>query len=222
MKQQTIKRLSKKYRAIIFDLDGTLINSLPLHVLAFKDLMLERGIRLEDYELERLMGKPTTDIFRILKKKYKFKESIDVLREERRYHYFKFLGLKNIVFPGVLKSLQVLILNYKLALATGSSYVTYTHSTDKDFQILFDVIITSNSVRHGKPAPDQFLLCAKKLRIKPKECLVIGDSLYDAIAAKRAGMDFIGTLTGYNNSKTLLEEGAIAVIKNIPELLKLI
>jgi len=213
---------SYNYKAIIFDLDGTLINSLPYHVLAFKDLMIERGIRIPEKELQKLMGIPTVEIFRELRKKYKFDKSIEDLREERRYHYFKFLGLKNIVFPGVMKTLRKLQIKYKLALATGSSYVTYTHSTDKDFQNLFDMSVTSNEVKHGKPAPDQFLLCAKKLKVKACECLVVGDSIYDAVAAERAGMDFIGTRTGYNKNHTLLKNGAIKTINNIPELLKII
>ena len=199
-----------------------MIDSLPYHILAFKDLLLERNLRLSDEHLKKLMGKPTTDIFRELKKKYKFKENIEDLREERRYHYFKFLGLRNVVFPGVVKTLQNLRLKHKLALATGSSYVVYTHSTDRNFQALFDFVATINDVKRGKPYPEQFLFAAKKLRVKSSECLVVGDSIYDALAASRAGMDFIGTKTGYNKNQTLLKYGAIKTINSIKELLKVI
>jgi HAD superfamily hydrolase (TIGR01509 family) len=211
-----------KYKAIIFDLDGTLINSLPYHFLAFKDLLLEHGIRIDDRHLKRLMGMPTTDILKELKKKYKFRENVQDLREERRYHYFKFIGMRNIVFKGITATLKKLRMSYKIAVATGSSKIIFLHSTDRDFQDVFDFVATINDVKKGKPYPEQFLYTAKKLRVKPAACLVIGDSTYDAIAAKNAGMDFIGVISGYSKKQTLLEHGAKRAIKSVNELTKIL
>ena len=216
------KELNKKYKAIIFDLDGTLINSLPYHLLAFKDLLLEYGIRVEDNYLKRLMGLSTGKILKDIKRKHKFPNTVQDLREERRYHYFKFIGGKNIIFPGVKKLIEKLRLNYKVAIATGSSRVIFEHSTDKDFQILFDSIITINEVKNGKPHPEQLIRTAKRLRIKTSECLVLGDSIYDCIAAKRAKMDCVGVLTGFTSEKELKMNGAIAVLRNINELQKIL
>ena len=212
------KKIVKKYKAIIFDLDGTLINSLPYHSLAFKDLLLEHGIRVDEEYLRKYMGLSTRLILGKLKIKYKFRENIDDLREERRYHYFKFLGRKNIVFPGVMATLEKLRLKYKIAIATGSSRVTFTHSTDRDFQELFDCIITINDVPRGKPHPDQLLLAARKMKVKPNECVEIGDAIYDGIASKRAGIDFIGVTTGTTTEKQLKKAGAKRIISNIREL----
>lgn len=213
-------KTNKKYKAIIFDLDGTLINSMPYHELAFKDLLLEHRIRIDEKHLRKLLGLSTRLILKNLKKKHKFKENIDDLREERRYHYFKFLGTKNIVFPGVMKKLCQLRLNYKLAIATGSSRVTYEHSTDADFKELFDVVVTINDVKkeRGKPLPDQLLLVARKLKTLPRDCLMIGDSIYDGLAAKRAGMDFIGVLTGYTSKKQLMKDKPISILKSVKDL----
>ena len=212
----------KKYKAIIFDLDGTLINSLPYHLLAFKDLLLEHGVRIDDAHLKDIIGLSTGKILVDLKKKLKFKESVQDLREERRYHYFKFLGNRNIIFPGAKKLIEKLRLDYKVAIATGSSLATVVHSTDKDFQILFDYICTINDVKEGKPHPEQILKVAKKLKVKPSECLMIGDSVYDAIAARRAKMDFIGVLTGFTSKESLKKEGAIKVLKSVNELRKIL
>lgn len=211
-----------RYKAVIFDLDGTLINSMPYHFLAFKDLLLEHDARIPDNHLKKLMGMPTTDIFRELKKKYRFGENVQDLREERRYHYFKFLGRRNIVFPGVLKTLQKLRMNCRIAVATGSSRIIFLHSTDKDFQDVFDFVATINDVKRGKPYPDQFLYAARKLHVKPKECLVVGDSIYDAIAAKKARIDFIGVTTGYTKKNVLYRHGAIKVLKSVNELTKIL
>jgi HAD superfamily hydrolase (TIGR01509 family) len=218
MKKEKIKE--QKYKAIIFDLDGTLINSLPYHFLAFKDLLLEHDIRIDNRHLKKLMGMPTTDILKELKNKYKFKENVQDLREERRYHYFKFLGMRNIVFKGITATLKKLRFNYKIAVATGSSKVVFAHSTDKDFQDVFDFVATINDVNKGKPYPEQFLYTARNLHVKPNDCVVVGDSIYDAIAAKHAAMDFIGVTTGYNKKQILAEYGAVKVLKSVNELTK--
>jgi len=214
------QKIKKKYKAIIFDLDGTLIDSLPYHVLAFQDLFLEHNIRIDEDEMKKLVGLSTSNILKLMKQKYKFKENVQDLREERRYHYFKFLGRKNIVFPGLQKNLEFLRLKYKMAIATGSSRVTFEHSTDRDFRELFDATVTINDVRFGKPHPHQLLAAAKSIKTKSKDCLVIGDSIQDGMAAKRAKMDFIGVLTGYTSEKDLKKQGAIRILKSARDLSK--
>jgi len=77
-----MEQKKRRYKAIIFDLDGTLINSLPYHFLAFKDMLLEHGVRISDHHLQVLMGLPTEDILKELKKKYGFVHEILDLREE--------------------------------------------------------------------------------------------------------------------------------------------
>jgi len=217
-KKRIQSKLKKEYKAVIFDLDGTLINSLPYHIKAFQDLFLEHGFRVPSNRIKHLAGLPTIGILKELKKKYHFKEKLEDLREERRYHYFKFLGRKNIIFPCVENAIKKLKKSYKLGIATGSSRVTFEHSTNRKFQNLFNVIITINDVHKGKPHPDQLLRAAKEMRVKPSECLVVGDSFTDGITAKAAGMDFVGVLTGYTKEKELKKYGAFLVLKSAREL----
>jgi beta-phosphoglucomutase len=212
--------VDKKYKAIIFDLDGTLINSLPYHLLSFKDILLEHGIRVSDEYLRKRMGLSTSQVLKEIKKKYHFSENIEDFREERRYHYFKFLGRRDITFAGVKKMISKLRLDYRVAIATGSSKATYQHSTDKNLQELFDLVVTINDVKHGKPNPEQLLYISKKFHVKPSECLMIGDSIYDALAAKNAKMDCFGVLTGYTSAKELLKAGDKMVLKKITDLPK--
>ncbi|HRZ85947.1 MAG TPA: HAD family phosphatase [Candidatus Paceibacterota bacterium] len=216
------KKIDKKYKAIIFDFDGTLVNSLPYHMRAFEDVIAERGIKIRDSEIKGLFGRPSKEIFSILRKNHPFKGSYDDLREERRYHFFKILDGHDIVFKGVYDLLEKLKKKYKLAIATGSSYTTYSHTANKRFQSFFDFTSTINDIKHGKPHPQQLFFVAKHLKVKPNECLVVGDSKYDGLAAKRAKMDYIGVTSGYTSKNELIKYNPLLVLKNVRELDKII
>ncbi len=215
-----MKKEMRTYKAIIFDLDGTLINSMPYHFKAFKDTLREHGVSMKDATLKDFMGSSTRKILENIKKIYPFEGKIDDIREERRYHYFKAVGNRDIFIRGVKKLIPILKKDYKLAIATGSSRVTARYSITRDFQDNFKTIVTINDVKRGKPAPDQLLLAAKRLKVKPSECLMVGDSVYDVLAAKSLKMDSFGVLTGYTSKKELFEAGAKKVLRNVNKLIK--
>jgi HAD superfamily hydrolase (TIGR01549 family) len=208
------KKEVKKYKVIIFDLDGTLIDSLPYHFLSFKNLFKDKGVKVNEKFLKSIIGLSTNTILTRFKKKYHVNDDLIGLREERRYEYFKLLHGKDISFPGVYKALYNLGKKYRLAIATGSSRITFRHSTSKDIQKLFSAVVTIVDVKFGKPNPEPLLLVCKKLNVCPCDCLMIGDSIYDAKAAKRAKIDFIGVSTGYSSVKTLKKNGAIKVLNS--------
>jgi HAD superfamily hydrolase (TIGR01549 family) len=212
------RAIRNKYRAIIFDLDGTLIDSMPLHFKAFKETLKEHGVNMADATLRDFMGSSTKKILQDIKKIYPFEGKIQDVREERRYHYFKALGDKKILFPGVEDTIKKLRYKYRLAIATGSSRVTTRYSISKKFQSYFGFISTLNDVQNSKPAPDQLLLAARKIGVAPKYCLMVGDSTYDIIAAKRARMDSIGVLTGYTSKKELISAGAKVILNSVNEI----
>ena len=118
--------------------------------------------------------------------------------------------------------MKLLKKKYLIAIATGSSKIVLLHSTKKVFTNLFDLIVSINDVKKGKPNPDQLILASKKLKIKKENCLMVGDSLYDLEAAKNAGMDFIGVTTGFTSRKEMKKHGAKIVVKSIWELGKII
>lgn len=145
--------MRNKIKGIIFDLDGTLIDSLPLHVKSFIEIMKEQGITVQRREIEKMMGLPTSEIFRILQKKYGLKGRIKDLREERRRRYFRALGRRNIVFPGVIKKLKELKSRYKLALATGSSRLVFSRSALKNFMNYLIQLLRWMRLREGNHGP---------------------------------------------------------------------
>src|SRR3989344_1910045 len=217
-----MKILLKKYKAILFDLDGTLIDSLPWHVRAFHEILEERNIRIKREKLQAYMGKPTQIIFKELKNKHIIKENLKKLREDRRYHYFSLVGKRNLLFPNTIQILKKLKKEYKIGLVTSSSSLIYKHSAPKELQNLFETTITIDNVKHGKPHPEPLLKAAKDLSLKLNECIYIGDAIFDMQAAKKAEMLAIGITTGYTSSKNLKKAGADKVIKNLKEISKII
>ncbi len=202
-------------RGIIFDLDGTLIDSTPYHLQAFKMLLKDYGFTAPKRKILKLVGMSTLDILERLGRLKKSGLRLADLREERHYYYFKLIGQREIEFAGATKAVRKLKKQgYKIAIATGSSNIIYFHSTKKKFRELFNSVITIDDVANGKPAPDCLLLAAARLGLRPEDCIVVGDSKYDRFSAKAAGMDFIGVLCGIGSRKEL---GKI-VLKSVREL----
>ena len=212
----------KKYKLIIFDLDGTLVNSVPLAHKAFLKLLTEQGITPKKFDLSPFSGSPTVRILRFMKNEYGLKGSLNDLRNERRRHFFEMIKDKNLLFSGVENTLKKLKKKYIIAIATGSSSRTMSKILPKKIMALFDMVVTIDDVKKGKPDPEQLLLISKKLLISPQECLMIGDSRFDQIAARKAKMDSIGVLSGVVSKKELLKAGAKIVINSVNELNKVI
>lgn len=210
--------MKKGYKAIIFDLDGTLVDTLPDSKLSFKMLLKSRGVNMKDSDITPYAGAPTKTILLALKKKYGLKETVMDLRMERRNIFFSLITKKSLIFKGVEPNIRKLSKNYKLAIATGSSFASLFQITTRELRGLFDVIVTIDDVKKGKPSPDELLLAARKLKVAPSNCLMVGDSRFDQIAAGKAKMDSIGVLTGVVSKKDLILAGAKKVLKNVNEL----
>jgi beta-phosphoglucomutase len=190
--------MSERKRAIIWDLDGTLIDSSALHWEAWDEVMTAENLKLtyEDYVADfgkrndeilrgRLGDKITdADIARIIRRK-----------EERYRDLVRTRGLQ--LLPGAEYWLRQLKADeFQQALATSSP----RGNIDGVFAALgiekyFDVVVSAEEVKQGKPAPDVFLAAAEKLKIAPASCIVIEDAPAGIEAAHRAGMKAIGVRT---------------------------
>lgn len=178
-------------KAVIFDMDNLMIDSEVLHFEAYREVLSKLNIIFskEDY-LSSYMGISDKDIITDLVDKF----SLPILRKE-------LLGQKNEFFRNKFihkvmpkKGLMDLLNNlqkddYLLAVASGSQ-VEEIEIILKNLKInhYFKAIVSADFVEHGKPAPDIFLLAAKKLSIDPVNCLVLEDSPSGVAAAKKAGM----------------------------------
>lgn len=181
-----------KYKAVIFDLDGTLIDSMGIWIQVDKEYLQMRGIPVPDnLFMDVEGGNSFNEICLYFKKKFNLPESIEEIGVEWTRmvaeHYKNDVKLK----PGAFELLQFLKeKNIKIGVGTSNSkYLAETVLQANGVLRVFDSIIAGCDDIKGKPFPDIFLKAAKELNLLPRDCLVIEDVLVGVQAAKHAGMD---------------------------------
>ena len=181
-----------KYKAVIFDLDGTLIDSMGIWIQVDKEYLQIRGIPVpDDLFMDVEGGNSFNEICLYFKKKFDLPESIEEIGVEWTHmvaeHYKTDVKLK----PEALELLQFLKeKDIKIGVGTSNSkYLAETVLQANGVLRFFDSIIAGCDDIKGKPFPDIFLKAAKELNVLPRDCLVIEDVLVGVQAAKNAGMD---------------------------------
>ena len=181
--------------SIIFDLDGVIIDSEPMHREIEREMLRDRGITLSPAEHRRFTGMAGYDMWKALKGRYHLSESVEALRMEKRKKVQGFLDSMDdsLLVPGALECIRRLHdCGYPLALASSSGRSYVDHIVER-FRIRdsFIVLVTGWDVQRSKPAPDIFKLAADRLGVTPRNCLVIEDSQNGILAARAAGMKVI-------------------------------
>ena len=184
-------------KAVIFDLDGTLIDSEPNYYLGDKEFLKQFGVTYTLDQYHQFVGVGGVNFLQWVKDEYSIPDSIEELAKNKDDLYLKFARENTEVFPVMLDLLKWLeSKNIPMAVASGSTLpiikeMLKTTNTEHFFKIL----VSSHEVKKGKPEPDVFFETARRLKINPANCLVFEDSQYGVQAAKSAGMKCIGIPT---------------------------
>lgn len=182
-------------KAIIFDMDGVIIDSEPIHYDSNKRIFEELGIPVNKNIYSNYIGVSNQEMWQDLKNEFNLSQSVEELVEKQsqeNLEYIKKYAKEPI--EGVVELLQKLKeSNFKIALASSSPLRLIKEIVCKfDIEKYFEVVTSSEFVSRGKPKPDLFVYTAGLLKAQPKECLVIEDSKNGVKAAKAAGMKCIG------------------------------
>ena len=181
------------FDAVIFDCDGTLVDSMPAHFEAWCEALAiygAGGVFKEDVFFA-MGGRPTLDIVVELNDEYNLKLNPEAVAFAKREAFLRRLGSITLI-DEVAEFAQSLRGKVPLAIASGGSRMV----VEKTLHIVgisdwFDEVVTADDVTDGKPAPDIFLKAAKLLGVNPANCLALDDAPAGILAAQRAGMQVI-------------------------------
>jgi len=195
--------------ALVFDLDGTLVDSVYQHVMAWNAALRNAKIDLSIWRIHRRIGMSGGLFVRALARELGYELSEDVIRQLQRDHETEYAQRVDTVvpLPGALDLLATLTAqDVPWAIATSGSRSTAERSL-RVLNVPAGVpVITRTEVAHAKPNPDLFNAAAAALGMALQSTFVVGDSLWDMLAARRAGALSIGVLSG-GYGRTELEEG---------------
>ncbi len=208
-------------RAMIFDLDGTLVDTVYAHVFAWQQALDEAGMPIDGWRVHRKIGMSgglfTRAIAREIGRPIEPEQAHAL--QQRHGELFKALMPDPRPLPGAVRVLQRLL---ELGVPAGIATSGRRPEIDASLAALGVpddmVIIERGDVERAKPEPDLFLACQERLGVDPRDCFVVGDAVWDLLAARRAGMLSVGLLTGGYGAEELIRAGAFRVYRDPQEL----
>lgn len=205
-----------KLKAAIFDLDGVIVDTVPLHFKAWKKMFSDYGkeFTFEDYK-EKVDGIPRTSGARAILTDLS-EEELAQAAEKKQNYFLGFLEQEGIkVYASTLKLInQLKEAKVKVAVISSSKNclpILKKVGIDK----LFEIIITGHDIKKGKPDPQVFLLACQKLGMQPEECIVFEDAVLGVEAAKRGNFSCVG-IDRYHHPSRLAQ--ADLVVSDLSEL----
>ena len=179
-----------KLAAVIFDMDGLMLDTEPLYRAAWKKATAEFGYTLTDEAHGRIMGHSTAGAERVVFEEFGAAFPMDAFRTRRRELEAEFQSAPLPKKPGLDELLDFLdSRGLRKAVATSTRReMAISQLTVNGLIHRFDAVATGDEVENGKPAPDLFLLAANRLRAEPAMCLVLEDAAPGVLGAHRAGM----------------------------------
>ena len=207
--------------ALIFDLDGTLVDTVYAHVFAWQRALARCGLTIDGWRIHRRIGMSgglfTRAVARELGRELTDEEAAEVQRVHGEL--FRELLPERRPLPGAAALLAHL---REQDVTHGIATSGRRPEIDRSLEALGvppgTVVVERGEVARAKPEPDLFVECARRLGIEAGECYVVGDAVWDLLAARRAGMLSVGLLSGGYGADELERAGAYRVYRDAAEL----
>tara|TARA_R110002153_G_scaffold18154_2_gene63549 strand:- start:14130 stop:14720 length:591 start_codon:yes stop_codon:yes gene_type:complete len=185
-----------RYKGIVFDMDGTLIDSMGAHGLAWQQTCEKYAYPFDGEYIHDLGGVPTREIVKLLNEKYGLSHDLDEVTETKR---LAFLALNDN--PSIIEDTFEVMLAHqgklKMGVGTGSERNNAIRMlTNTGLLEHLETVVTASDVTHGKPHGETFKTVATNMGLQANECVVFEDTEIGRLAAKNAGMDCIMVING--------------------------
>ena len=218
-------------KLILFDLDGTLIDSAPDLALALNDMLTQ--LSRENFSLETIHNWVGNGAQTLVKRALLGKKEIEEELEENLFKqalelfldsYTKNVCVDTLLYPEVKNTLELLDKRgYRLSIVTNKPYAFVAPILEGlGIAEYFEYFIGGDSLREKKPSPQPLLHICEKLGVSVKESLMVGDSKNDILAAHAAEMDSVGVSYGYNYSEPIAVSKPSFVVESMSKILELL
>jgi HAD superfamily hydrolase (TIGR01509 family) len=208
-------------RGLIFDLDGTLVDTVYAHVFAWHRALAEAGLPVEGWRIHRKIGMSGGLFTRAVAREVGRDLDAEEIEAVQRRHgeLFRELLPDRPVLPGavdLLRDLRAQGIPHGIATSGRRPEIDASlHALGVGSET---VVVERGHVARAKPEPDLFLACQERLGIPADQCYVVGDAVWDLLAGRRAGMLSVGVLTGGYGEDELIRAGAFLVYRDAAEL----
>jgi phosphoglycolate phosphatase len=213
-----------KYNTVIFDLDGTLLNTLDDLRDSLNEILVQKGYLPKSLEdVRRFVGNGVRNLVRKSLPESCSEEEVTLIMEEFKEHYKHNMQNKTRPYNGIMELLLDLNrFNYKTAIVSNKFDTAVKALSKTYFGNLIPVAIGETAEIKRKPAPDSIFAAVKELGSELSKTILVGDSETDVRTAKNAGIPCIGVTWGFRSREVLRNEGADYLIDTPKELLTLI
>jgi HAD superfamily hydrolase (TIGR01509 family) len=184
------------FAGYLFDLDGTLIDTMPVHFIAWQAALQDAGLRgpLDEDYFYSLGGMPTPRVAELMGRRYGLTLDPHRVSHEKELRYLEVLKAGVPLIEPVVQFARKIAATHPRAIVTGGApMIAHPSLAASGLAELFDIVVTPHDVPvgRGKPAPDMFLLAAARLGVPPEKCLVFEDAAPGIAAARAAGMQVV-------------------------------
>jgi beta-phosphoglucomutase family hydrolase len=197
-----LKLPGREFGAYLFDCDGTIADSMPLHYIAWKAALADWNCDFDEKLFYAWGGMPIAEIISTLNKQHNLSMVVETVCERKENAYYELLPRLKAI-PEVVEHIDAQHGRIPFAVVSGSTRESVVASLNA-LKLLdkFDTLVCAGDYKKGKPDPEAFLLAATKLGVKPADCLVFEDTEMGIQAATAAGMDSVRILPPWERGAT--------------------
>jgi len=209
-------------RAIVFDFDGVLADSEPLHLAACQEVFAGLGVMLTpEFYYEHLVGYDDKGVFRIMSETYGWQldeRRVATLVAEKSRVFEEMIATRDVFYPGAAAAVERLARVFPLGIASGAlKHEIEMVLRNAGLAAQFRFIVASGDTPESKPAPDPYVLAAQLHGTPPDACVAIEDSRWGIASAKAAGMKCVGITNTYPASELTAADAVISSLTEFTE-----